>query len=125
MYATPKQIQLALSLEVRLRLLDPHAQPVRHAQLVKMSKGEISRHIQALNQHTGFKPSTTRATAPQKKFLETLERELTGTVSHDIDRLTYAEADERIKYYRDLRKADAIEASNMAPVVDLFSKKAV
>lgn len=124
MLATDKQVNLALSLEIRLRVLDPTQRGLRHVQLSRLTKAEISKHIQTLNQHTGFVPSQTLSTPNQKKFLATLEREVMGVVSQDIDRLTYAEADSRIKAYSEMRRQQSA-AVHQAPVVDLFTRKAV
>lgn len=131
MLATSKQVNLAVKLEIRLRRLAPIHREARTAELSQLSMAELDQRIKALNQHTGFRASTTLSTPNQKKFLATLERELIGTVSRDIDRLTYAEADEMIQYYSALRKArnygdpDPVFGEAHTPVVDIQTKKVV
>lgn len=125
MLATKNQIDLAIRLEIRLHKLAPSQRDLRTADLAKKTKTELDALIKGLNKYTGFNASTSLATPNQKKFLETLERELVGTVSHDIDKITYDEANSRIQYFRSVRKQHAAP-ERLAPVTDLAAyRKAV
>ncbi|MGS0560104.1 hypothetical protein [Microbacterium aurugineum] len=125
MLATTKQIDLAIRLEIRLRKLAPAHRDLREAELAKKTKTELDALIKGLNRYTGFHASTSLATPNQKKFLETLERELVGIVSHDIDTITYDEANSRIQYFRAERTRQAAAPERLAPVTDLFTRKAI
>lgn len=124
MLATTKQVELAVRLEIRLGLLTPSQREFRIADLSKNSKQELDRHIKALNQHTGFKPATTPATPNQRKYLATLERECGVRATHENARMTYADADDAIRFYRDLRRAQSSDEL-LTPVVDIRTRKAV
>lgn len=124
MLATTKQIDLAIRLEIRLRRLAPTQRDFRAAELAKKTKQELDQLIKALNQHTGFKPAITPATPNQRKYLETLERECGVRVTPENVRMTYADADDAIRFYRNLRKAQASDEP-MTPVVDIRTRKAV
>lgn len=124
MLATTKQIDLAIRLEIRLRRLAPAQRDLRAADLAKKTKQELDQLIKGLNRYTGFNSSTSLATPNQKKFLETLEREIVGIVSHDIDRITYDEANSRIQYFRSERTQARTEC--LAPVTEISAyRKAV
>ncbi|MFF0909742.1 hypothetical protein ACFWZW_03515 [Microbacterium enclense] len=126
MLATNKQIELARKLEIRLRLLDARNDARRMAEFRRMTKAEISQHIRMLNEHTGFKSSTSPSTPAQRTFLETLQKELHGAVDPRNDRLTYAEADKEIRYWREVRRESTQrEVDSLAPVIDITTRRSV
>lgn len=122
--ATEKQVELVVRLSVKAGRLDPrnadHLAQCR-AQALLLSQVEVTRCIDALNDAIGFSRELSPATDKQREFILDLETNVYGAwKTTPQERLTYSEADARIRL---LKKLQAGQTA--APVIDLFSRRAV
>jgi len=119
--ATEKQAALIVRLAVKLGKCPPARATEARLQALAFSPAETRAKIDELNALLGFDRASSPSTDRQRSFILDLEMKAYGawrTKHHE--KLTYAEADERIKLLNKL-----IAGQTAAPVIDLFSRRAV
>ncbi|KTS91728.1 hypothetical protein NS183_02925 [Microbacterium testaceum] len=119
--ATDKQADLIVRLVLKLGKCPPAQAAEARLQALALTPAATRAKIDELNGLVGFDRAASPATDRQRSFILDLESKAYGSwKTKPTERLTYAEADERIKL---LQKV--IAGQTAAPVIDLFSKRAV
>lgn len=119
--ATEKQAALVVRLAVKAGKLDPKNAAQCRADVLEMSQAEVKRYIDALNAAIGFSRELSTATDAQRQFIMDLEEKVYGEwKTTPQEKLTYSEADSRIRLLKKMQSAQVA-----APVIDIFSRRAV
>lgn len=98
-FGTPAQADLIVKLAFKTGKIstDKHAAVLR-ARVLAMPQVKVREEITRLNKLVGFAPKSSLATEKQIGFIRDLEKKLNGLPrTSGNDRLTYADADARIK----------------------------
>lgn len=124
--ATAKQVQLLATLAIKAGKIKPADAPAAMAGWMSLPSKDVSATIDRLNDALGFDKKFNPATSTQRGFILDLERKVLGKVetTHDV-KMTYAEADSRIKYLRAIQAQKKPVTTATSNVIDIFSKKAV
>jgi len=122
--ATVKQAALIAKLAVRVGKLAPANVEDAQAAYLKFTPEEAKAAINGLNEQLGFNRDFSPATTSQRAFILDLETKLLGKweTTQDV-KLSYSDADARIKYLRSIQSSKTHKTA--APIVDIFTRKAV
>lgn len=125
--ATDKQTKLIVNLATRAGRLTTAEIPEASLKIAKYTPEETRNLINNLNAELGFDRGHSPATTRQRAFILDLEERVLGKwETAQETKLSYSDADERIQYLTKLEAARKPRpAASTAPVIDLFTRRAV
>lgn len=128
--ATEKQARLIVKLAIQTGRITPARAAETEAQYLPLSPEKTRGLIDALNAELGFDRGLSPATTRQRAFILDLEERVLGRweTTHQT-KISYNDADERIKYLKKLEAAQkprpAAPIAAPGVVIGLFTRKAV